>query len=83
MNTNIVVDINMFTRLQDISVYQNGECIQHIQPYMENVSETLRGLCVEYNPSVINFCGNKPYIEKFVKNIQTQFKNIKVNIVSK
>ena len=67
----IVTVIRPFTVQQNIEVYKDGECIQHIQTPLTNLTDSLYKACEQYEIDQIDIAGDLVWGRK----IQDKFKS--------
>ena len=72
---NLIVNFHPFLVKQDILIYQDGACVKQDHITIEEVSEKVKEYCKIYNIDIVNLCGNKLYLNKFMKDIRTKFDN--------
>lgn len=71
MNKHIIAMIHPFVVEQEVSVYDNGECIKTINCTLDNIENAILSLVNQYNIKQIDLAGNQIYNLKIRDNINT------------
>ena len=72
-NNNLIVSIGPFLFKQNILIYQDGVCVKQDNVSMGQVHDKISQYCKLYDISIVNLCGNKSFVNKFAKNLNTKF----------
>ena len=75
MDTNIVVIFHPFEIEQEVMVYSHGECVKTMHPALNNTVKTICSLNDTYHADRINLCGVPSFINKYVKELRSNFSN--------
>ena len=65
----VVVCVHPFVMRQEISVFQNGECVKHIECDLNELDKIAYDLCKEYNIHQLDYAGAKDYGLKLEEKI--------------
>lgn len=78
---NILVNYRPFIMAQEISVWEMGKCIESFQATIDEIPDTVRGLCNKYSGAQVALYGNKDYLSKFKAELGSKFINDDIEIV--
>jgi hypothetical protein len=71
MNKHIIAMVHPFVVEQEVSVYDNGECIKTMNCTLDNIENTILTLANQYNIKQIDLAGSQIYNLKIRDNINT------------
>jgi len=57
----VVVNVHPFIMRQEVAVYKNGECVEHVETNFENLDKVCYELCKKHNIHQLDYAGNKEY----------------------
>lgn len=76
MDTNIIVVFHPFEVVQDVMVYQKGECVKQMHPTLNDTVGVINGLNEQYHADRINLCGAPAFVNRYVRELKTKFSNM-------
>lgn len=82
----LIINFQPFDLKQNITIYIDNECKEHISAPIERINDIVFGLVNKYNIQNINLCGSKDYLSKFKAELGLRFNNnsdLKINIINK
>jgi len=71
MNKHIIAMVHPFVVEQEVSVYDNGECVKTINCTLDNIENAILSLVNQYDVKQIDLAGNQIYNLKIRDNINT------------
>lgn len=60
----VVVCVHPFIIRQEVAVYKNGECIEHVECPIDNLDKVCYELCKKHNIHQLDYAGNRDYGNK-------------------
>ena len=72
-NNNLVVIFHLGMADQEIDVYQDGICVKQDFCSTADLVERITTYCATYNIPRINLCGNKTFVSKFAKELNSKY----------
>lgn len=76
----IVVLSQMFDNKQEVSVYQNGECIDNKSVSISDIPTQVEAFTNEYEIDRVYLVGNKDYLQKTFIKMTDKFANNGIEI---